>query len=118
MEPVTRRMFMTTAGAAPLVAGVGAYALWNNDDGGPPRFEPPEPARVALQRRRLPNVPLVTHEGERVRFYDDLVKDRKVVLTFVSSGAAAQSATVRQNLAALQRAFGARVGKDLFLYSI
>ena len=74
--------------------------------------------RVALQQRHLPNVPLVTHDGEQVRFYDDLVKDKKVVLTFVSSRAPAESNKVTRNLAAIQRLFGARVGQDLFLYSI
>jgi protein SCO1/2 len=53
-----------------------------------------------------------------VRFYDDLVRGKSVVLTFVSSAAAAESAKVTHNLAAIQRLFGDRVGRDMFLYSI
>ncbi|MEN8207449.1 MAG: SCO family protein, partial [Pseudomonadota bacterium] len=31
----------------------------------------------------FPNVPLLTHEGETVRFFDDLIKDRIVVVNFI-----------------------------------
>ena len=120
MEGVTRRTCLTMGGAS-VLAGVGAYAagdgrLWNTT--ATPRFAAAGSPREALQQRHLPNVPLVTHDGRDVRFYDDLVKDRKVVLTFVSSRAPAYSTKVTRNLAAIQRLFGKRVGQDLFLYSI
>ncbi len=120
MEGVTRRTCITMGGVS-VLAGVGAYAagegrLWNADTR--PRFEAAGPPREALQQRHLPNLPLVTHDGRQVRFYDDLVKDKKVVLTFVSSRAPGYSNTVTKNLAALQRLFGDRIGKDMFLYSI
>jgi protein SCO1/2 len=90
--------------------------MWGHD----PRtaFEPAESPRHVLQQRHLPNVPLVTHDGRDVRFYDDLVKDRRVVLSFFSSHALAESFTMTRNLAAIQRFFGTRVGEDVFLYSI
>src|SRR5919202_1305374 len=119
MEGVTRRTCLAM-GAAPVLAGVAAYAagesgLLSDDE---PRFKPAESPRALLQQRHLPNVPLVTHEGRQVRFYDDLVKDKKVVLTFVSSRAPAQSRTVTRNLAAVQRFFGWRIGTDIYMYSI
>jgi protein SCO1/2 len=123
MEHMTRRTAMAM-GALPVLGAAAAYAggeHWLRDDaGGRPRFARTDAgsARAALQQRDLPNVPLLTSDGDRVRFYDDLVKDRKVVLTFVSSRAPAFSSTVTRNLAALQRLFGTRIGKDLFLYSI
>jgi len=123
MEHMTRRTAMAM-GALPVLGAAAAYAggeQWLRDDArGRPRFAPTEAgsARAALQRRHLPNVPLLTSDGDRVRFYDDLVKDRKVVLTFVSSRAPGFSSTVTRNLAALQRLFGTRIGKDMFLYSI
>jgi protein SCO1 len=118
MERMTRRAALAR-GTVPMMAGVAGYAtrgMWNGASG--PAFAPAGPARAALQQRHLPNVPLVTHEGRQVRFYDDLVRDKRVVLTFVSSSAAAESAKVTRNLAAIQRLFGNRVGKDMFLYSI
>ena len=120
MEGVTRRTCLAMGGAS-VLAGAGACAardgrLWST--GARPRFAPAGSAREALQQRHLPNLPLVTHDGREVRFYDDLVKDRKVVLTFVSSRAPAYSTKVTRNLAAIQRLFGKRIGEDMFLYSI
>lgn len=120
MEGVTRRTCLAM-GAVPVLAGVAAYAagesgLWSGDERA--SLAPAGSARELLQRRHLPNVPLVTHEGRQVRFYDDLVKDKKVVLTFVSSRAPAQSRKVTGNLAAVQRFFGWRIGTDIHMYSI
>ena len=122
MDGVTRRGWMAMA-ALPMLAGLTAYA--GAEEGLLPgvdrsRFPStgPSTARKQLQRAHLPNVPLVTHDGTPVRFYDDLVKNRKVVLTFMSSDAIPASTTVAQNLAKLQRFFGPRVGRDMFLYSI
>ncbi len=119
MEGLTRRRCITL-GALPVLAG-GVYAAREvavNDD--QPRFEPASAgtARAQIQQRHLPNVPLVTHDGRRVHFYDDLVKDKKVVLTFVSSRAPRESDKVTQSLGAIQKLFGSRVGQDMFLYSI
>jgi len=106
-------------GTVPVLAGVATYAtrgIWASHSG--PAFAPAEPARAAVQQRHLPNVSLVTHDGKQVRFYDDLVRGKSVVLTFVSSAAPAESRKVTHNLAAIQRLFGNRVGRDMFLYSI
>jgi protein SCO1 len=123
MERLTRRSCITL-GTVPVLAGLGAYAARERGlppgADAPPRFDPVKPgsARAELQQRHLPNVPLVTHDGRRVRFYDDLVKGKKVVLTFVSSRAPRESDKVTQNLGAIQKLFGTRVGRDMFLYSI
>src|SRR6476469_2222290 len=115
---LTRRGCITM-GAVPLLAGLGAYAARDavSDGEERPRYEPVRPgtARALLQQRHLPNVPLVTHDGRRVRFYDDLVKVKKVVLTFVSSRAPRESDRVTQSLGAIQNLFGSRVGQDMFL---
>jgi protein SCO1 len=117
MEGVTRRTWLAM-GSLPVVAGAAAYATrWVRDDARP-AFAPAEPARAAIQQQHLPNVPLVTHDGKQVRFYDDLVRNKSVVLSFVSSAAPAESRKVTHNLAAVQRLFGNRVGRDMFLYSI
>src|SRR3954451_11313623 len=120
MEALTRRTAMAMGGASAL-AGIGAAGaleggLWPGDRR--PRFRPPGSARATIQQRHLPNVALVTHDGARVRFYDDLVRDRSVVLTFVSSAAPTESRNVTRNLAAIQRLFGSRIGRDMFMYSI
>jgi protein SCO1 len=100
METVTRRTAFAM-GAAPALAAAAAYVLGEraNGGGGRPRFEASGSPREALQRH-------------------DLVKDRRVVLTFFSSRALEESFTMTRNLAALQRLFGTRIGRDMFLYSI
>jgi protein SCO1 len=73
--------------------------------------------RKRIQELHLPNVPLVTHEGKRVRFYDDLVKDRIVTLNFFFSKCDEICPTVMANLAKVQKLLGDRVGRQIFMYS-
>jgi protein SCO1/2 len=122
MEGMTRRRWVTMAGV-PVVAGLGAYATPGSSllpGGDEHHFEQvgPGAARAALQQRHLPNVSLVANNGKQVRFYDDLIKDRKVVLTFVSTRAPSESKKVMDNLSVIQRFFGPRIGGDIFLYTI
>jgi protein SCO1/2 len=42
-----------------------------------------EPRGGLAWRDYFPNVELTTHNGERVRFYDDLVKGKVVVINFM-----------------------------------
>lgn len=81
------------------------------------------PARAAPPgspwgERYFPNVPLVTQDGARVRFYDDLVRDKRVVVSFVYTRCPKVCGLITANLARVQRELGARVGKDVHFYSI
>jgi protein SCO1/2 len=75
-------------------------------------------ARQRIQRMHLPNVPLLTHEGRRVRFYDDLVRNRIVTFNFFYTRCDEICPGVTANLAQVQRLFGAQVGTKLFMYSL
>jgi protein SCO1 len=68
--------------------------------------------------RYFPNVELVTQDGEKVKFYDDLVRDKHVVVDFVFTNCTKQCGLMTANLARVQRELGDRVGKDIFFYSI
>jgi protein SCO1/2 len=126
MDGMTRRKALTAIGSLPLAAGVGALAARGRGLFGEharPEFQPvaasgPQSARALLQQKHLPNLPLVTQDGKTVRFYDDLVKDKKVVLTFIDTQIQPDSAKVSQNLATLQKFFSNRIGKDIHLYTI
>ena len=39
--------------------------------------------RERLAERSFPNVTLTTHEGKKVKFYDDLLKDKIVIINFM-----------------------------------
>jgi protein SCO1/2 len=66
----------------------------------------------------FPNVPLVTADGQTVRLYDDLIKDKHVVFSFIYTNCSKQCGPMTANLARVQRLLGDRVGKDIFFYSI
>jgi protein SCO1/2 len=81
------------------------------------------PARAAppgspWDARYFGNAELVTQDGRTVRFYDDLLKDKHVVVSFVFTNCTRQCGLITANLARVQRALGDRVGKDIFFYSI
>ncbi|MBI5068404.1 MAG: SCO family protein [Deltaproteobacteria bacterium] len=66
----------------------------------------------------FPDVELTTHEGRRVRFYADLVRDRRVVVSFIYTRCTQICGLATANLARVQRELGERVGKDIHLYSV
>lgn len=67
---------------------------------------------------RLPNVVLTTHENKTVRFYDDLVKGKVVLINFMFTSCKRFCPVTMPNLVKVQAALGDRVGRDIFLYSI
>ena len=66
----------------------------------------------------FPNVPLVTHNGQTVRFYDDLMKGKKVLVNFIFTSCEQSCPLDTANMARLQKLFGERMGRDIFMYSI
>lgn len=66
----------------------------------------------------FPNVPLVTQEGKTVRFYDDLIKDKKVLINFIYGGCEKACPLATAKLVQVQKLLGDRVGSDIFIYSI
>jgi protein SCO1/2 len=76
-----------------------------------------ESARKRLQEQHLPNLPLITHEGKRVLFYDDLVKDKVVTLNFFFANCDEICPLVTANLAKVQKLLGDQVDRDIHMYS-
>jgi protein SCO1/2 len=113
---VSRRKFLSLSAAAPLAAGaLSATAL----AGEPGKFGPvtQESARKRIQELHLPNLPLITHEGKRVLFYDDLVKDKVVSLNFFFANCDEICPLVTANLAKVQKLLGDQVGRDIHFFS-
>ena len=74
--------------------------------------------RERLAERSFPNVTLTTHEGKKVKFYDDLLKDKIVVINFMYVKCEGTCPGTTANLVKVQKLLGDRVGKDIFMYSI
>jgi protein SCO1/2 len=72
----------------------------------------------ARPRRGFPNVRLRTHRNEVVRFYDDLVKNKVVVVSFMYTRCEGRCPITISSVRRLQEALGPRAGRDVFLYSI
>lgn len=66
----------------------------------------------------FPNVPLVTHEGKQVRFFDDLIKGKVVVINFLYTSCPDVCPLETARLREVQELLGDRVGRDVFMYSI
>ena len=64
------------------------------------------------------DVVLRTHENRSVRFYDDLLKGRTVILGFMYSRSSQLCPLQTANLRRVQKLLGNRVGRDLFFYSL
>jgi protein SCO1/2 len=81
-------------------------------------FHPVRMDRAERRKKSFPNVPLITHEGEAVRFYDDLIKDKAVLINFMYARCGDICPGMTANLRKVQKEFGDRAGRDIFMYSI
>ncbi len=66
----------------------------------------------------FPNVPLVTEEGKTVHFFDDLIKDKVVVINFIYTSCPDTCPLETAQLVRVSKLMGDRIGKDVFFYSI
>ena len=66
----------------------------------------------------FPNIPLVTHEGKSVRFFDDLIKGKVVAINFIYTSCPDVCPLETAMLREVQEILGDRVGRDVFMYSI
>lgn len=96
-------------GLAPLALAAPAHAA----------KEPDRPRSRAAQAGFFPNLPLITHHGETVRFYDDLIRGKTVLFNFfLVECTDGLCPTITANLRQVQDLLGERMGRDIFFYSI
>jgi protein SCO1/2 len=101
----TKRMFLKTAVAAATLPPALACAARAQTRG--PRAD------------YFPNAVLETHEGKKVRFYDDVVKGNKVVVfNMMYTVCTNICPPTTANLLQVQEMLGDRMGRDVFFYSL
>ena len=125
MARITRRKWLAAAGVT--TAAVGATGLAGTttlfgQEATPAikhnyNFKNISP-RELIQRRHLPNVELITQDNKKVRFYDDLVKDKRVVIQFMFARCKDVCPVITHHLVEVQKMLDDRVGRDIFFYSI
>ena len=107
-----RRAWIRSAVLAPFAGGALAASS------GAERQPVAPSARDRIKDRHLPNVRLRTHDNRAVRFYDDLVKGKIVVINFMYATCEGICPGLTMNLVKVQNLLGHRVGRDVFMYSI
>ena len=76
-----------------------------------------EPAQTSAEKY-FTNVELINQKGEKVRLYQDLLKDKVVVINSFFSTCTAACPPMNRNLVKIQEAFAENMGKELFLISV
>ena len=66
----------------------------------------------------FPDAKVVTQDGKTLRFYDDLIKDKVFVISFLFTTCKDVCPLATARLAELQDKLGASMGRDIFFYSI
>lgn len=107
MAVFDKRRFLAGAVSAVTATGLMARTL------GAPVQNP----REQMRQKHFPNLRLVTHEGKDVRFYDHVLRDRKVVINFMYTVCSNICTPVTQNILEAQRLLG-DLAKEIDFYSI
>jgi len=66
----------------------------------------------------FPNVDLITQDGKKVRFYEDLIKGKVVAIELMYTSCKYNCPLETARLVQLQKLLGDHMGKDVFFYSI
>src|SRR5207245_9196485 len=66
----------------------------------------------------FPNVTLLTQDNQPVRFYDDMLKGKVVVISFMFTTCNSLCPLTTAHLASVQEQPGDRLGRDVFIISI
>lgn len=81
-------------------------------------FAPPLPGRERLRQRYFPNFELTASGGERFRFYDDLLKDKIVVLNLMYARCNGICPSTTANLKRVRKLLREQIESDIFIYSL
>ncbi|MGE6791839.1 SCO family protein [Pseudomonas guineae] len=106
----TRRKLLAGMGVG--VAALGVAALQRVSDA------PQAIVRSSAGTKNFPNVTLYTHEGQPVKFYDDLIRGKLVTFNMMYAQCERTCPVSTANLRLVQKMLGERVGRDVFMYSI
>jgi protein SCO1/2 len=113
MTDLKRRNIVGALAAAPFVVPLLTRAQATDAN---PKFKQIS-SRERIRQRYFPNLVLTNHEGNKVKFYDDLVKDKIVIFNMFYAKCEGICSPITRNLVRLQNILGSRVGKDIFMYS-
>jgi protein SCO1 len=76
------------------------------------------PKTTGPRAKYFPNFLMQTHEGKEVRFYDDLIHGKHVVINMMYADCQGLCPAATSNLIKVHELLKDRIGKDIFMYSI
>src|ERR1051326_3146686 len=118
MAIMNRRKWLAAAGTTTVGAGASvALAQDKRANNQRYNFRKLSP-RDLIQQRHLPNIELITQDNQKVHFYTDVVKDKRVVIQFMFTRCKDICPVITHHLVEGQRVLNGRVGRDIFFYSI
>lgn len=80
---------------------------------------PTAPAQVSSAAEKyFSDVELINQDGQKMRFYSDVLKDKVVVINTFFTTCTGVCPPINRNLEKVQEALGDRLGKDAFLISL
>ena len=73
---------------------------------------------AAAARNYFPNLVLVNQDNQPMRFYDELLKGKTVLINFMLTHCTGACSPMTANLAKVQKYLGERVGKEVLMISV
>ena len=116
--------------SAVILLGVVSFSLMAQDK---PPGQKPKPLEPSSLRQSEPeasaqarstaekyfsDVELINQDGQKMRFYSDVLKDKVVVINTFFTTCTGVCPPINRNLEKVQEALGDRLGKDAFLVSM
>ncbi len=108
------RLLAAVAVVLVILVGVGLFK-WNNQKAAPVGLTP---SGAPWGADYFPNIPLINQDGKTVYFFEDLIKDKVVMINLIYTSCRDVCPLETARLKVVRKILGDRVGKDIFLYSI
>jgi len=116
---ISRRGIFTGLTMAPLAAAVtGRERSSATATPAPKGSFPRLSGREMLRQRYFPNIELITSAGRTVKFYDDLLKDKIVVINLMYADCDGICPVTTANLKRVRELLRERITTDIFIYSL
>jgi protein SCO1 len=116
MSGLSRRKLFAGITSAPFAAALATRA----DEPAPAphhEFAPRISGREMMRRRYFPNFELLAHDGRKMKFYDDVLKDKIVLLNFMYADCQGVCPTITMNLKRVQKILRQEINHEIFFYS-
>src|SRR4029453_7703171 len=115
---ISRRAMCAALAMAPVATAIAGGEHSSAAPAPSTRRFPPLSGREMLRRRYFPNIELTTSLGRKVRFYDDLLKDKIAVPNLMYADCDGICPVTTANLKRVRTLLREQIARDVFIYSL